>query len=130
MSPSLRLAVAISLCMPLEMMAGTNPPPFVVGVMPLCYNSTNGNLRMVKPWADASGSPSCHPPAPWDTINVPVGGWSAQQCTVGGAFDCRNNESFTELGSNRAGVSSLNSKTGDVTLTAGPNILLSPQGNG
>ena len=71
---------------PLRVRPGTNPPQFSPGVIiPTCYNSTNGNLRLVKPWGVTGvpgGEPNCRPPSPWDSINVPAGGFDAHP--VGG----------------------------------------------
>jgi hypothetical protein len=81
--------------------AGTNPPQFAPGVViPACYNSTNGNLRLVRPWGVAGvpgGEPNCRPPAPWDTLDVPAGGFDATACNTGGVFDCRFGEDYTEI---------------------------------
>lgn len=68
-------------------------------LVPTCYNIRNGQWRIVEPFASLPRVTSCRPPAPWDTLNVPAGGWSATPCTDGGAFECRANEFFFELNS-------------------------------
>jgi len=81
--------------------AGTNPPSYPPrSPIPTCYNSTNGNWRVVSPFGPGA---SCRPPAPWDTVNVPPGGWSTQACTTGGLFACRHHEMFFYLSSAGSG---------------------------
>jgi len=66
--------------------------------VPACYNWYNGSWRVVHPWISKTApSASCRPPAPWDTVNVPAGGWGPMACTDGGAFDCGENESFVAI---------------------------------
>jgi hypothetical protein len=75
--------------------ADTFPPPGYVEFIPICYHSTNGNARFVKPWGVAGASiPNCTPPAPWN-FNPP---YSPMACTSGGLFDCTNREFYTEIG--------------------------------
>src|SRR5438067_5512562 len=65
-------------------------------VVPACYNANTGALRVVTPW-NRNGSPSCRPPEPWDSTNVPANGWSKTTCNAGGQFECRAAELFTEI---------------------------------
>src|ERR1035437_3594790 len=89
-------------------------------VVPVCYNSQSGDWRLVSPWGVANAPAlSCRPPAPWDSINVPAGGWSKVACTTGGAFDCREHEFFLELNSR--------GPQGPLGLT-GPQGSIGPQG--
>src|SRR4029077_11184097 len=68
--------------------------------VPACYNSYNGSWRVVHPWiSNKAPSAICRPPAPWDTVNVPAGGWGPTLCTDGGVFDCDENESFVAIDS-------------------------------
>jgi hypothetical protein len=68
--------------------------------VPACYNSVSGEWRVVHPWSSKiSTGAVCRPPAPWDTVNVPAGGWGQVICTAGGAFDCDANESFIAIDS-------------------------------
>lgn len=71
--------------------AATNPPAYS-GPMTIagCYNQTNGQLRLVKPWEPAG----CIPPAPYQAD--PDSG-ATQPCSGGGAFDCRTSEYFLEM---------------------------------
>src|SRR2546425_12145617 len=44
--------------------------------VPACYNLGSGSWRVVGPWsATISQATACRPPAPWDSVNVPKGGW-------------------------------------------------------
>src|SRR5580765_2270403 len=74
------------------------PNVFASGFIPVCYARLDGEPRLVRPWS-LSRSPSevCRPPAPWDAVNIPPGGWPNTVCTAGGAFDCRRDEYYTEL---------------------------------
>jgi hypothetical protein len=75
--------------------AGSRPPSaFTSGIIPICYGRANGEPRLVRPWNVANLlTPTCQPPAPWNA----GGGWAAAACTVGGSFDCRRDEYYTEL---------------------------------
>lgn len=54
-----------------------------------CYNATNGQLRVVKPWE----TEPCVPPAPYEAGDANA----TAACTAGGAFDCRQNEHFVQF---------------------------------
>src|SRR5438094_5671731 len=45
--------------------AGTNPPAtYGMGFLPIVYSSTNGSMRLVRPWGITGDSvPTCTPPA-------------------------------------------------------------------
>jgi hypothetical protein len=66
-------------------------------IVPTCYDANTGAMRVVAPWSRNGSSASCRPPAPWDSINMPPGGWSKTTCNDGGQFECRTNELFTEV---------------------------------
>jgi hypothetical protein len=59
-------------------------------VVSACYDATNGQLRIVKPWGPAR----CIPPAPYtsDGDTTP-----SLACDAGGAFDCKVDEYFLTL---------------------------------
>jgi len=59
--------------------------------MAVCYNATNGNVRVVQPFAPANCDPTALGFPPYEGM-VP-----GLMCTSGGAFDCRTNELFAEL---------------------------------
>jgi hypothetical protein len=51
-----------------------------------CYNQTNGQVRLVKPWEPVG----CDP-----TATALTSGYGT--CVAGGAYDCKVNESFVEM---------------------------------
>ncbi len=57
-------------------------------IISACYNATNGQLRVVKPWEPSPCIPQPPYPAPLEATVA---------CTSGGANDCRPNEYFFEL---------------------------------
>jgi hypothetical protein len=68
--------------------------------VPACYDSLSGDWRVVHPWSSRkSPTAACRPPAPWDGVDVPAGGWGPVLCNAGGAFDCDANESFIQIDS-------------------------------
>src|SRR5438477_3358366 len=80
--------------------AGTNPPPAYTLFVPICYSSTNGSMRSVKPWGVTGASiPSCTPPSPWNN----AGPYDATACNTGGSFDCRDHEYYDEIGQGTMG---------------------------
>src|SRR5258707_12790407 len=122
------LVAALAAVTALPASAGTNPPPtFPSGFMPTCFNSVNGNWRVVRPWGVRGGSvPNCTPPAPW-AINPP---YEATLCNSGGSFDCRAVEFYTELdtaGSGNTGPAGPTGPTG-ATGPTGPSGPTGPQG--
>src|SRR6266568_1558504 len=96
MSRSLRAAArpfvgAALLSIPFVAFSATTPPPYNgVVTIAACYNQTNGQVRLVKPWEPAG----CIPPAPYQAAGD---GTSLTLCSAGGAYDCRTNEYFVEL---------------------------------
>jgi hypothetical protein len=74
------------------------PNVFPSGFIPVCYARMDGEARLVRPWNVINrATAACRPPAPWDTFNIPAGGWTNVACTTGGSFDCRRDEYYTEL---------------------------------
>src|SRR5712691_1256446 len=75
--------------------AGTNPPAtYGAGFLPIAYSSTNGSMRLVRPWGIKGQSvPNCTPPAAW-AINPP---YDSQLCNSGGSFDAVTGEFYTEI---------------------------------
>ena len=72
--------------------AATSPPVYSGAVtIPTCYNQTNGQWRVVKPWAPTSCDPSAQGYAPSLDANPLV------PCTSGGSFDCKPSEHFVEI---------------------------------
>jgi len=73
--------------------AGATNPPFYSGAVtiPTCYNQTNGQWRVVKPWAPTSCSPASLG-YPGDLDADPL-----LPCTSGGAFDCKPHEYFVDI---------------------------------
>jgi type VI protein secretion system component Hcp len=67
-------------------------PPYAGSVsLPTCYNQTNGQWRVVKPWSP----PACDAALlgyPADADALP-----GIACTSGGAFDCKPHESFVNI---------------------------------
>jgi len=59
-------------------------------IISACYNATNGQLRVVKPWEPSP----CIPPAPYQP---PADSIATALCSSGGAFDCRTHEYFVEI---------------------------------
>jgi hypothetical protein len=83
--------VGSSMCFAPSVLAATNPPEYSGALtIAACYNQTNGQVRLVKPWEPAG----CIPPAPYAISPDSV---STQSCQAGGAFDCKTNEYFVEL---------------------------------
>lgn len=83
-----RLAsVGLLLCVPLFARPATNPPPYNGELtISACYNQTNGQVRIVKPWGP---DPECIPPAEFAGVGT--------VCSEGGQYDCKLNEYFLEL---------------------------------
>ena len=73
--------------------AGATNPPLYSGAVtiPTCYNQTNGQLRVVKPWAPTSCDPSAQGYAPALDSNPLL------PCSSGGSFDCKAHEYFVEI---------------------------------
>src|SRR2546423_10806122 len=66
---------------------------------PSCYNPTTRASRSASAWrATGTSGSNCRPPAPWDTLRVPVGGWSKVACNTGGWWDCRGGEHYHQDG--------------------------------
>jgi hypothetical protein len=87
--PAARLAVLFGLLVaaPLARAAPLLPVYTSASAIPACYNRTNGQLRLVTPWLPAGCDPS--------------GRTQANRygtCAAGGAYDCRTNELFLDLG--------------------------------
>jgi hypothetical protein len=73
-------------------------PSSFTSPVPVCYGRSDGKVRVVRLWNVAGQTtPTCRPPAPWDQFGVPPNGWSSQACTTGGAFDCDDDEYYTQL---------------------------------
>jgi hypothetical protein len=106
MLASVRTPVAaLLLALPLAALPATNPPDYA-GAMTIaaCYNQTNGQVRLVKPWEPAG----CIPPAPYQ---VSGDSSSTTMCSAGGAYDCKTNEYFVEM--NTAGPQGPKGDKGD-----------------
>jgi hypothetical protein len=74
------------------------PPSAFTTLIPMCYDRSDGKTRLVRPWNVSDRSnPTCRPPYPWDKFAIPAGGWSSQACTVGGSFDCDDDEHYTQV---------------------------------
>jgi hypothetical protein len=85
------LSIIGLLSMPWSAFPATNPPPYSGPVIvSACFNQTNGQLRLVKPW----DPPGCVPPSPYP---VTGGSGSTMPCSSGGAFDCKPQEYFLEM---------------------------------
>jgi hypothetical protein len=75
--------------------AATNPPAYG-GAMTIaaCYNRTNGQVRLVKPWEPTS----CNPALSGYSVDLSDPSIDPTKlCSSGGALDCRTNEWFVEL---------------------------------
>jgi hypothetical protein len=122
--------------------AGTStprPPSFFESIVPVCYRKDTGRARLVRPWNVKNQSvPTCHPPSPWDEVNVPPDGWATVACTTGGSFDCDDDEYYTELETNIAGPAGPQGPPGGPGPAGptgpagpiGPAGLTGPQGDG
>jgi len=89
------MLLSVALLIPSVSAGGTNPPPPTYDgpmIISACYNATNGQLRVVKPWEPSP----CIPPAPYEAPDSTATEATAL-CTGGGAFDCRTNEHFVEI---------------------------------
>ena len=74
----------------------TFPPASFSTYVPACYDNTNGAVRFVKPWGvKGVVDPNCLPPQDWQLQGQT---YDSTACNVGGSFDCRTNEFYTELG--------------------------------
>jgi hypothetical protein len=89
------LLAALMLIVPVAALSATNPPVYT-GEMKIaaCYNQTNGQVRLVKPWEP----PTCNPalrgfPVDLSDTNIDP----KLDCASGGGLDCRTNENFVEL---------------------------------
>jgi hypothetical protein len=83
--------VGLLLAVPLVASPATDPPPYTGAMMiSACYNQTNGQVRLVKPWEP----PGCIPPAGYAPGTDST---STALCTSGGAFDCKAKEYFVEI---------------------------------
>jgi hypothetical protein len=104
---------------------GPRPPSaFASGVLPICYGRANGEPRLVRPWNVANlTTPTCEPPAPWNEFDVPAADWAADKCTIGGSFDCRRDEFYTQIDTSVAGPAGPAGKQG-------PPGIAGPQGPG
>ena len=92
-SIGLAVVVAAAVAAPAAM-AATNPPSTYTGFTPVVYGSTNGAVRLVRPWGVAGAlTPNCTPPSPWAI----AGPYDPTLCNVGGAFDAKTSEMYTEL---------------------------------
>jgi 6-phosphogluconolactonase (cycloisomerase 2 family) len=89
---STRAAVFVSIAVSaMTAHAATSPPIYSGPVMlPTCYNMTNGQLRVVKPWSP----PSCTPPAGYAAA---ADANPLMPCDAGGAFDCTPREYFVVI---------------------------------
>ena len=94
--------------LPLAAFPATNPPLYS-GTLAIsaCYNQTNGQVRVVKPWAPTGCDPS--------SLGYPPDGAlpGSAVCTSGGAFDCKPSEYFVDI---------------DTVGTQGPPGPVGPQG--
>lgn len=89
------LAVVSTLGVAMPAMAATNPPPSYTSFTPVVYGSTNGAVRLVKPWGVAGASiPNCTPPPQWQVSGVT---YDPTPCNTGGSFDAKSGEFYTEL---------------------------------
>ena len=96
---------------------GARPPGAFDSIVPVCYRKDDGRARLVRPWnIKDQSAPSCQPPAPWDRFNIPSDGWADAACTIGGSFDCRDDEHYTELETGVVGPTGPQGPTG----AAGP----------
>src|SRR5260221_4965036 len=99
--------------------AGTNPPAtYAAGFLPIAYSSTNGSMRLVRPWGITGDSvPNCTPPIQWRITGTP---YDPRPCNSGGSFDANTGEFYTEV--------SIQGPTGPAG-PIGPQGAIGPQGS-